>query len=129
MDTHIRSIPKRAQFAKQSVQLHGWANKHFIEDRQAIRLIYQKMSANYKEGTLRPWESDNTASEHETSQEYSARYFTPVQYTKGEPSVQFSHLVDPHGHLKRASNSNLIHTAANDVAYYQYVPGYRRQSQ
>lgn len=129
MDTHLHSIPKRAQFAKQSVLLHGWANRHFTEDRQAIRLIHQKMSANYKEGSLKPWEPVDGSDTDMTSKEYSARYFTPVQHANGDSNVQFSPLVDPYGHLKCALNSNLVHTAMNEVAYYQYVPLRCRQSE
>lgn len=122
------SIPRRVQFAKQSIVIHGWANKHFVEDRQAIEAIHQKMSANYKEGTLKPWDGLNTADSDMTSKEYSNRYFTPIQHANGELSIPFGSNVDPYQHLSRAATSNMVHLPTNEVGYYQYIPIHRRKS-
>lgn len=123
----LHSIPKRAHFAKQSVLLDGTGNEHFSEDIRAIRLIHQKLSANYKEGALKEWGGtegqDGTIHTHE----YGARYFTPKQFVNGELPIPFSSTVDPYGHLSRAGSSNLVHLPGNDVAYYQHIPMHRRQ--
>lgn len=127
--THRRSIPRRVQFAKQSIVIHGWGNKHFVEDRQAIETIHQKMSANYKEGTLKAWDVTNAVDSNMTSKEYSNRYFTPIQHANGEPSIPFASNVDPHHHLTRAATSNMVHLPANEVGYYQYIPMHRRKTE
>ncbi|EIM86971.1 uncharacterized protein STEHIDRAFT_157257 [Stereum hirsutum FP-91666 SS1] len=121
-------IPRRVQFAKQSIVIHGWGNKHFVEDRQAIETIHQKMSANYKEGTLKAWDVINAVDSNMTSKEYSNRYFTPIQHANGEPSIPFASNVDPHHHLTRAATSNMVHLPTNEVGYYQYIPMHRRKS-
>ncbi|EIM79096.1 uncharacterized protein STEHIDRAFT_116800 [Stereum hirsutum FP-91666 SS1] len=121
-------LPRRVQFAKQSVVIHGWGNKHFVEDRQAIEAIHQKMSANYKEGTLKPWDGLNTTDSDMTSKEYSNRYFTPIQHANGELSIPFGSNVDPYQHLSRAATSNMVHLSTNEVGYYQYIPIHRRKT-
>lgn len=80
IETYTFSIPRRIQFAKQSVVLHGWANKHFAEDRQAIQTVHQKMSANYKEGALKGWDQPNTSDSDLMSREYSTSEWPTWRY-------------------------------------------------
>lgn len=129
MKTYTYSIPRRIQFAKQSIVLHGWANKHFAEDQQAIQAVHQKISANYKEGSLKGCDVPNASDSDLTSREYSNRYFTPIQYAEGEHNISFPPVVDPHGHLSRAATTSMVHLPSNSVAYYQYTPLYRRKSE
>ncbi|EIM85433.1 uncharacterized protein STEHIDRAFT_112011 [Stereum hirsutum FP-91666 SS1] len=93
------------------------------------RIIHQKMSASYKEGTLKAWDIINAVDSNMTSKEYSNHYFTPIQHANGEPSIPFASNVDPHHHLTRAATSNMVHLPANEVGYYQYIPMHRRKTE
>lgn len=87
-----------------------------------MRLVHQALSANYKDGALQPWiTTDENSSEGPVS-DFSVRYFTPTQYSHNAPEVPFSPLVDPYGHLAGAITPGLVHTASNEVEYYQYIP-------
>ena len=49
------------------------------------------------------------------------RYFTPRREAPHASEITFSNDIDPHGYLKAAAGSQLIHCEENVVAYFEWT--------
>ncbi|KAK7035549.1 hypothetical protein VNI00_011842 [Paramarasmius palmivorus] len=105
-----------AKHVQQRVVLTGLNTPTFDKAIQGLMRIDDHLRSNIREeGTL---DFLGEQGSH-TTLEVSNRYFTSKRVAKNEDHIPFSSVLDPKGILEEMRGESLIHTAENQVEYYE----------
>ncbi|RXW19797.1 hypothetical protein EST38_g6060 [Candolleomyces aberdarensis] len=107
------------KFIRQSVKITGFGNEDMLQCIKQIEAVYLKMSNQFKEGSLEPWQP--SIFEENAALDASTRYFTPANHSTAGDTVDFAPHVDPDGRLRDLMETEYVHTTDNRVDYMELV--------